>query len=67
MGKRKYALNNPLTPGLTVKQYCEAKMNMLRDEMGIRLKPKHEQHFRTLTTEIQIDNYARTIIFDAWD
>jgi hypothetical protein len=66
MGKRKYALNNPLTPGLTVDQYREAKMNMLRKEMGIMLKPEHEQHFRTLTTEIQIDNYARKIIFDAW-
>ena len=65
--KRKYVRANPLAPNLTVAQYCEAKIEMLRRDMGIRLTYEQKHHFRNLKTEIQIDNYARKVIFDAWD
>lgn len=65
--KRKYVRTNPLLPNLTVDQYRDAKMEMLKRDMGIRLTYEQQVHFRTLKTEIQIDNYARKVIFDAWD
>lgn len=65
--KRKYARKDPTAPNLTLDQYREAKMEMLKRDMKIRLTYEQELHFRTLKTEIQIDNYARKVMFDAWD
>lgn len=50
----------------TIQQYREDKIKMLRRDMGIRLTPEQKFHFSELTTEIQIDNYARTVIDNAW-
>lgn len=65
--KRKYARRDPLSPNLTVDQYREAKMEMLKSDMKIHLTYEQELHFRTLKTEMSIDNYARKVMFDAWD
>lgn len=67
MKKKKYRTNDVLNPNLTVEQFCEAKIEMLENDMAIKLTDKQKSHFRKLKTEIQIDNYVRKIIFDAWD
>jgi hypothetical protein len=65
MGRKKYRTKDVLNPNLTVKQFCEAKIEMLEKDMAIMLTDKQKAHFRKLENEIQIDNYARKIIFDA--
>ena len=65
--KRKYIRTNPLLPNLTIDQYREAKMEMLKRDMKIHLTYEQQAHFRTLKTETAIDNYARQVMFDAWD
>lgn len=67
MGRAKYRKKDVLSPNLTLDQFREAKMEMLERDMYINLTDKQKAHFNKLTTEIQIDNYARKIIFDAWD
>ena len=67
MGRKKYRTKDVLNPNLTVDEYCEAKIEMFEKDMAIKLTDKQKAHFRKLKTEIQIDNYARKIIFDAWD
>lgn len=62
----KYKRRDPTAPNLTLDEYREAKMEMLEADMFIRLTDKQKAHFKKLTTEIQIDNYARKIIFDVW-
>lgn len=62
----KYLRANPLAPNLTVDQYRKAKMVMLQRDMHITLTYEQKQHFYGLKNEIQIDNYARKVMFDAW-
>ena len=50
----------------TIKQYRRDKIEMLKRDMKIKLTPEQKLHFGELTTEIQIDNYARKVINDAW-
>ena len=67
MGRAKYRKKDVLNPNLSLDQFCEAKIEMLEKDMGIRMTDQQKAHFRKLENEIQIDNYARKIIFDAWD
>ena len=58
-----YVRVNPIT----IERYREWKIKLLTKQMGIILTREQEKHFSTLTTEIQVDNYARSIIDNAWD
>jgi hypothetical protein len=50
----------------TIDKYREWKMRIIQRDMGIRLTSEQRAHFGKLTTEIQIDNYARSVIDNAW-
>lgn len=56
-----------LSPNLTLNEYRTAKMEMIEIDMCIVLTDEQKSHFNKLNNEIQIDNYARKIIFDKWD
>lgn len=44
---------------MTLKQYIREKIRMLTKDFCIPLTEEELDHFATLTTEIQVDNYTR--------
>ncbi len=42
--------------------YIEQKIKMLKKDFHIRLTTTETEYMQTLTTEISVDNYARTLI-----
>ena len=42
--------------------YIAQKIKMLRKDFNIRLTKAEIRHMQALTTEISVDNYARTLI-----
>lgn len=46
---------------MTLEEYIEQKLEMLRD-FHCRITEEQLEHFKTLTTEIQVDNYAKDLI-----
>ena len=64
MAKKSYYV--PVNPK-TIESYRKKKIKLLTKHMGIRLTPEQKLRFQNLTTEIQIDNYARTVMDHAWD
>ena len=42
--------------------YIAQKIKMLRKDFNIRLTTTEIKHMQALTTEISVDNYARTLI-----
>ena len=42
--------------------YVAQKIKMLRKDFHIRLTTTEIKHMQALTTEISVDNYARTLI-----
>ena len=42
--------------------YIEQKIKMLKKDFHIRLTTTETKHMQNLTTEISVDNYARTLI-----
>lgn len=61
-----YKSRNILYGNMTVSEYAEAKLDMLRNEMGIQ--PTMDEKGRLLTRQsiIAVDNCARQIISDHW-
>lgn len=45
-------------------KYIERKLDMLRSEFKIYVTKAEEKHMIALTTEIQVDAFARKIIMD---
>ena len=46
---------------MTLEEYIEQKLEMLSD-FHCRVTKEDIEHFKTLTTEIQVDNYAKDLI-----
>ena len=46
----------------TLKTYKKNKIKMLERDFAILLKPEQIEHINELKSEIQVDQYARTII-----
>lgn len=46
---------------LTLEQYIEEKLKMLKVEFKIRPKCFEIDHLKSLTSEIQVDNYVRDL------
>ena len=43
-------------------KYIEMKLTILERDFRIPLKKSEIEHMRTLTSDVQVDNYARQII-----
>lgn len=48
----------------TVKDYAEAKIDMLRKDFKIRVPKRDEQRILAMTNEMEIDRAVRQIIMD---
>jgi hypothetical protein len=51
---------------MTVSEYAEAKLDILRREMGIAVTSTEKGRLLTRETVIAVDNCARQIIDDHW-
>lgn len=47
---------------LTLEQYIEEKLKMLRTEFKVFPKCFEIEHFKELKNEIQVDNYVRSLL-----
>jgi hypothetical protein len=65
MAKR-YKARDILSSEMTVSEYAEAKLDMLRREMGIAVTSTEKGRLLTRETVIAVDNCARQIIEDHW-
>lgn len=54
--------NDDFEKNVDLKTYIENKIDMLEDEFFIHLSLHEYQHFRSLTNETQVDNYAHSIL-----
>ena len=61
-----YKCRDLLSGSMTVREYAEAKLDMLRNEMGIYPTFEEKGRLRTRETYIAVDNCARQIINDHW-
>ena len=50
---------------MTLKQYKNEKIRMLTDDFCMKLSEDEIDHIQSLKTEIQVDNYVRTL-FDKY-
>ena len=66
MAKKRYKRKDLNSPTITIDEYRKVKIAIIEEDMYINLTEKQKAHFDKLVTEIQIDNYARKIIFDTW-
>jgi len=51
---------------MTLDQYREFKIQILNDDFKVNLTDEEKAHFNELTTETQMDNYAKDIIMGRW-
>lgn len=47
---------------LTLNQYIKQKIKMLQRDFKVYLTDEQMDHIKSLTSEIQVDNYARTLL-----
>ena len=47
---------------MTLKQHIRFKIRILQRDFGISLTDEQIDHMKSLTSEIQVDNYARTLL-----
>lgn len=52
-------------PNMTLKQYISEKIRMLTEDFEMDLLEREIEHIQSLKTEIQVDNYVRTL-FDKY-
>lgn len=48
---------------MSLKQYVKLKLRMLERDFHIKMSPSEIKHMQSLKNVIQIDNYARDLIF----
>ena len=65
MAKR-YKARDILSSDMTAREYAEAKLDMLRREMGINVTLDEKGRLLTRETHVAVDNCARQIIEDHW-
>lgn len=65
MAKR-YKARDVLSNEMTVREYAEAKLHILRSEMGIAVTLDEKGRLLTRETYVAVDNCARQIIDDHW-
>lgn len=46
---------------VTIDEYIEEKIRIIKEEFYIRLTEDEEEHFKTLKTERDVDQYAHDI------
>lgn len=63
MGKSGYENEINGNKSMTISQYIKWKIKVLQRDFGIALSESDIKHMQSLTNEIQVDNFARTIIF----
>lgn len=47
---------------LTLKQYINQKIRILQRDFKVYLTDEQMDHMKSLTSEIQVDNYAHTLL-----
>ena len=52
---------------LTLAQYIEGKIRMLRNDFKVRINKQIIAHFYSLKSEIAVDNYAQTLLKEKFD
>lgn len=65
MAKR-YKARDILSSDMTAREYAEAKLDMLRREMGINVTLDEKGRLLTRETYVAVDNCARQIIENHW-
>ena len=48
----------------TLEEYIDYKINILEDDFYLRLTSEQKAHMRSLKSEIAVDNYAITLIYN---
>ena len=52
---------------IPIEQYIDEKINLLKKHLMIKLTNKEITYLKSLTTEIQVDNAAKSIIKKHWN
>lgn len=52
---------------LTLAQYIEGKIRMLRNDFKVRINKQIIAHFYSLKSEIAVDNYAQTLLKEKFE
>ena len=52
---------------LTLAQYIEGKIRMLRNDFKVRINKQIIAHFYSLKSEIAVDNYTKTLLKEKFE
>lgn len=58
-----YESESRSTKSMTLKQYVKMKIRLFERDFHIKLSESEIEHMKSLKNEIQVDNYARDILF----